>query len=179
MRDPNAVFLDLQTGASHPHGQGQPRPQRRQTRQPATDVSAFQRQLTEARHAAEISEMASKQQEDRISRLENIIADFVELLSFPGGVPGHIQRAIEQDAPAALRASRNGGGHPPPPPFSHAQWSPFAVPPPPPFDHGRQAFGADRNEPIALPRMVPPPPHTDDPGLFDEMLMGSDFQDFL
>ena len=122
----NSSYLDLQRGPSNPHGEGKPRPQRRQGRQ-SSDLSLFREQLAEARSElnafreqqnnesklremalkqqnceTKLVEMTAKQQEDRILRLENIIAACVALLADRNAMPDYLQRMIKQDAPSLL-----------------------------------------------------------------------------
>ena len=80
-------------------------------RPPASEQ--FQRQLAEARTVvqnlrtqqaldAALRENESKKQEERILRLEMVIAAFMEFIPFP---PGYLRRMVEFDAPGALKMS--------------------------------------------------------------------------
>ena len=106
----------LVAGASHPHGFGRQRLNRKQRAQPSS-LMFLQKQLSEAKsdllafqekQARDDSQRdtALEQQRDRNLRLENIIEACVELISSRGGLPSSLRRMIEYDAPGALASTR-------------------------------------------------------------------------
>jgi hypothetical protein len=77
-------------------------------------LTSLQEQLTESRDGTQarrypyerdddIQGVAAQQQQDRVLRLENIIAECVSLLAPSCGVPLHLRRMLELDAPSVLR----------------------------------------------------------------------------